>query len=337
MKRFLFFPKRKKAVSLYELLIVMSIIIIVAAIVIPRLQDYVPSLKLSSSAQEVSTKLREAQEEAVTTQIKHGIQFNVNTATDPASIDFFKFVEAPPPIPPTVTVLENIQLPKDITLTLDSAISGNSRRANSIIFSADGGPDVNGNIIVGLTDDGSKTINVSPAGVIKLLLLTPTPTPAPTSTPTPSEAPTDTQFSVMQVNPATSPYTSGEQTKVFIARFNQHPDTVTCKFDTAMPDGSHSSSATAVNDTDYKCTAERGSNGEGGVIDTNNIIITITGARAVADAQPGIIAGIILKAKAYGPSPSPSSPNTASVSWTWIYSAPTPTPTATPTPPPPEL
>lgn len=154
----------KKAISLMELLIVMGIMGIIAAISIPTMRNYLPTLHLSSSAKVINTRLRQAQEEAVTTQIKHGVQFNI--ATDPKSIDFFKFVDG---TPPTITVLENVQLAKDITLAVDSTISNNPKNANSIIFSADGGPDVNGNIVVTL-ESASKTINVSPAGVIKLLL-----------------------------------------------------------------------------------------------------------------------------------------------------------------------
>lgn len=148
-----------------ELLIVMGIMGILAAISIPAMKNYLPSLHLSSSAKVVNTRLRQAQEEAVTTQIKHGVQFN--TATDQKSIDFFKFVDG---TPPTITNLENIQMAKDITLAVDATISGNPKNANSIIFSPDGGPDVNGNIVVTFGGESSKTINVSPAGVIKLLL-----------------------------------------------------------------------------------------------------------------------------------------------------------------------
>jgi len=196
----------KKGISLYELLIVMAIIVIVAAITVPMVNYYLPSLRLSSSARDIVTKLRQAQEEAVTTQIRHGVKFNT---TSPTSIDFFKFVDGIPPTPPTITVLENIQLPNNITLTLDSLIRNNPNNTNSIIFSADGGPDVNGNIIVGLTDYSSKIIIVSPAGVIKLFDInstptptpTPTPTQTPTLTPTPTPTPTPTQTQTPTIGP----------------------------------------------------------------------------------------------------------------------------------------
>ncbi|KKQ18302.1 MAG: hypothetical protein US31_C0006G0033 [Berkelbacteria bacterium GW2011_GWA1_36_9] len=145
-----------------ELLVVMSIITIVTAITIPTINHYLPSLRFSSSAKVISAKLRQAQEEAITTQIRHGIQFNT---TNPTSIDFIKFVAG---VPPTITVIENVQLPNNITLTLDPTISGNTNHANSVIFSANGSPDVNGNVSIGFTGFTSKIINISPAGVIKL-------------------------------------------------------------------------------------------------------------------------------------------------------------------------
>lgn len=151
-----------KGISLYELLIVMGIIVMVTAIAIPSINHYLPSLRFSSSAKVIVSKLRQAQEEAVTTQIRHGIKFNT---TSPVSIDFIKYVEG---TPPTITVIENVQLPTNITLTLDAAISNNIDNANSIIFSANGAPDVNGNVAVGSSGYTSKIINISPAGVIKL-------------------------------------------------------------------------------------------------------------------------------------------------------------------------
>lgn len=198
----------KKGISLMELLIVMGIMAIIAAISIPMMRNYLPSWQLSNSSKAVSSRLRQAQEEAVTTQIKHGVQFN--TAADPKSIDFFKFVDG---TPPTITVIENVQMAKDITLAVDATISNNPKNANSIIFSADGGPDVNGNIVVTFGGGSSKTINVSPAGVIKLLMTTPTSTPSssptptasPTATPTITPTPTPTETPTPTPTPTESP------------------------------------------------------------------------------------------------------------------------------------
>lgn len=147
--------KTKKAFSLYEMLIVMAIIVLVAAITIPVLNNYLPSLKLSSSAKAVLTKLRQAQEEAVTTQAQHKIFFE--TSTTPPNIQFIKVG------PGAGTTLETVTLANGITLGVSFTDA-----SDTITFSADGGPSTSGNITVTL-GESAKTINVTPAGVIKLL------------------------------------------------------------------------------------------------------------------------------------------------------------------------
>lgn len=186
---------KRKAISLMELLIVMGIISIIAAISIPAMQSYLPSLNLSSSAKAINTRLRQAQEEAVTTQKRHSLRFN--TAVQPTEMSLIRINSDS-----SETTLDTVKLAKDVTLTIDPTIT-----SNQVIFSADGGPNGSGNITVTL-GEASKIINISPAGVIKLLIAeapaaptatptptataTATPTPIPTTTPTPTPTPTDT-------------------------------------------------------------------------------------------------------------------------------------------------
>lgn len=151
----------KKGLSLLEMLLVLSIIGIMAAVTVPMVNNFLPSMKLSSSAKAVSSKLRQAQEEAVTTQIRHGIKFN--TGVNPPTIDFIKFGVSDP--------LETVTLGNGTTLAVSSAIANNTNGQNSVFFSSDGGPDVghdvNGDITVTL-DTAIKTINISTSGVIKI-------------------------------------------------------------------------------------------------------------------------------------------------------------------------
>ena len=143
----------KKAFSLTELIIAMAVIGILTAILVPTISSYLPFWRLTGSARLIVNKLRQAQEEAVTTQNQHLIRFNPTAS--PCTYELIKIDEGE-------TVLETMTMPTNVTLSLDPTIAD-----NQIIFSADGGPSSNGNLTVTL-GESSKTINVSPAGVIKL-------------------------------------------------------------------------------------------------------------------------------------------------------------------------
>ena len=149
----------KKGISFYELIIVLAIIGMIAAITIPTMKNYLPSWQLSGSSRVLVNKLRQAQEEAVTTQAQHRIKF-FNPTAPPVTYELSKIGATEP--------LEVITMPSNITVTgtggapLDQTFSD-----NQVIFSSDGGPNANGDIVIN-RGEVSKTINISPAGVIKL-------------------------------------------------------------------------------------------------------------------------------------------------------------------------
>lgn len=146
----------KKGFSLYELLIVMSIIGILAAVTVFSLSSFLPSWQLSGSARLLTNKIRQAQEEAVTTQKQHKIYFS--SLTPPVTYQLIK-------IDGGDTILEQYQMPNNITAAVEPTTVG-----NQITFSADGGPSSGGNInrITLTLGEATKTIDISTAGVIKL-------------------------------------------------------------------------------------------------------------------------------------------------------------------------
>lgn len=143
----------KKGMSLYELLIVIAIIGILVMVVTISMRDFLPSWKLANNAKIISTKLRQAQEDAVTTQKQHLIRFT--TGTQPVFLQLIKIDVAE-------VEIQKLYLDQNISVTLDPSFTN-----SQITFSADGGPSTSGNIVVNL-NDASKTINISPAGTIKL-------------------------------------------------------------------------------------------------------------------------------------------------------------------------
>ncbi len=135
-----------------ELLITMAIIGILSATTVFGVNSFLPHWQLTGSARLLTTKLRQAQEEAVSTQKIHRIRFT--STTPPVSYELVK-VDGDPP---TDQAIETVTLPGNISLTLNIS--------NPISFSRDGAPDSNGTIV--LTSGNSKTIHIFPAGIIKL-------------------------------------------------------------------------------------------------------------------------------------------------------------------------
>jgi len=136
-----------------ELVIVMAIITILTAVTIVSLRGFSPTFQLNNSTKLILSKLRQAQEEAITVQERNSLRFNL--ASNPVSFQLIK-------IAGSETVLESGVLVKDVSVNFDPAATN-----NEVIFSSDGGPNWSGNITVTL-NSSSKVINISPAGVIKI-------------------------------------------------------------------------------------------------------------------------------------------------------------------------
>lgn len=144
----------KKAVTVIEMIVVISIIGILVGTTVPILSHYLPGIQLNGSARILSSNLREAQERAITEQKQYLIRFLPDT------------------IPPSYKLIRiNNSVEEEIrtnsfasgtSLTLEDTIS-----SNQIVFSADGGPSSSGDITISL-NGVDKIINVSPAGFIKI-------------------------------------------------------------------------------------------------------------------------------------------------------------------------
>lgn len=162
--------KKHKAFSLYEFLVVFFIIGLISAMTLPTVKNYAPSWKISTNSKIVLSKLRQAQEESVTTQNQHAIRFD--TSTNPVKLQFIKFSNEIIEGEETVveTVLGTVMLDSTVTLEIDPSFTSiiNEQEITQVIFSADGGPSTQGNIVVRYSDR-SKTINILASGIIKIL------------------------------------------------------------------------------------------------------------------------------------------------------------------------
>ena len=67
--------KYKKAFTLVEMLVVVSVIGIISGISVVAIKNYQPTMNLNGIARDIVTDLRYAQQLTVSEQVKHGIKF----------------------------------------------------------------------------------------------------------------------------------------------------------------------------------------------------------------------------------------------------------------------
>jgi len=145
--------KSNKGFTLIEYLVVIAIVGILSATVVVGLSNFTPSLKLNGSAKNLQSHLRQAQEEAITTQKQHAIRFDL--ASTPNKYQLIK-------IDAGETVVRSIDIPQGIAVTLSGSITD-----NQIVFSPDGAPSSSGDVTFSIGGK-NKVITISPAGIIKL-------------------------------------------------------------------------------------------------------------------------------------------------------------------------
>ena len=71
----------KKGVTLLELIVVMVIIAIAAALAIPNIAAWLPNYRLKTATRDIVSTMRTAQVKAVTTNIEHRVQFDTEAGS----------------------------------------------------------------------------------------------------------------------------------------------------------------------------------------------------------------------------------------------------------------
>ena len=66
----------KKGVTLIELIVVLVIIAIAAALAVPNIAAWLPNYRLRTATRDIVSTMRTAQMKAVTTNLEHRVQFN---------------------------------------------------------------------------------------------------------------------------------------------------------------------------------------------------------------------------------------------------------------------
>ena len=144
--------KNQSGELLINLIVTLAIIGTLAVISMPLLKNYQPGLKLNLAAKNLTSDLRYIQQQTITEQKIHMIQFSTSTN----SYDLLKFDTA-------TSTLKSVFLPTDISF---DSISGFSD--NIVKFNPYGAVYEYGSIVLVNTSSTTKTINIKPSGYVEL-------------------------------------------------------------------------------------------------------------------------------------------------------------------------
>ncbi len=140
-----------KGFTLAQLLIVIGIIIFVSLVTLPALGQYTKDLELKNSTKEIISKLKLAQQYAVTEQVKHSLRFT------PLDNSYYLIRKGEPE-----TTLETSYLKETIYF---ASISGLEN--NEVVFNSAGAVDLNGEVYLAhLYTENQTLITIRPSGYV---------------------------------------------------------------------------------------------------------------------------------------------------------------------------
>ncbi|MFA6171871.1 MAG: GspH/FimT family pseudopilin [Patescibacteria group bacterium] len=148
-----FFSSRRRAFTVYEILIVIGIIVLLSAITIPYINKFQPNLKLNAAARGLTADLRYAQQLTITEQVLHLVSLDIASG----SYSLLRVDAA------TTTV-------KSVDLPLSVSFNAASTTVSQVRFNSYGGV-VSGSVgQIFLTNTNSKNqlINIKPSGYVEL-------------------------------------------------------------------------------------------------------------------------------------------------------------------------
>ncbi len=137
---------------LIDLLVTISIIALLSTLAIPYLRKYQPNLKLNTTARDLTTDLRYAQQLTVTEQKVYQVVFNlINNKYQIQKIDT------------ATTTIKTVTLESEISFQQITGLTD-----NTVVFNYYGGVSQAGEIILTNINNATATINIKPSGYIQL-------------------------------------------------------------------------------------------------------------------------------------------------------------------------
>lgn len=137
--------------SLLELIVVIAIFAVLSAIALPTYQQLRPNIVLNSTARQIASDLRYAQQLAVTEQIVYSVVFNrVGNS--------YQIIKSSPQ-----TTIRNVQLKPQVSMQSITGLTD-----NTVDFNAAGAASESGDIVVVNTNNRSITVEIKPSGYVKI-------------------------------------------------------------------------------------------------------------------------------------------------------------------------
>lgn len=137
-----------------DVLVGFAIIALLATISIPYLKKYQPNLKLNSTARNLTSDLRYAQQLTVSEQVVHKVVFDLNN-------DNYQILR----IGTSTTTVKTVAFEEEVNFQQITGLSN-----DQVVFNSYGGVSESGQVVLINTNNNTATINIKPSGYIELLL-----------------------------------------------------------------------------------------------------------------------------------------------------------------------
>jgi Tfp pilus assembly protein FimT len=135
-----------------EMMTVVVIIGIIAAMAVPSFLGYIPKLRVKSASRDIVSQLRLARSKAVSERQPYGVAFNL---TDDA---VYTFADTDDPSSQQYTVSDSVV--KADTLNSDLSIASCTYANNCVVFNSTGAASTSGDLQV-VTGDGSIIMSIN--------------------------------------------------------------------------------------------------------------------------------------------------------------------------------
>jgi type II secretion system protein H len=152
IRRLIFSKQNRLGFTLMEMVIVVVVIGIIAAMAVPSFITYMPKLKVKSAAREIVSNLRLARSKSVSERRPYGVVFNLSTNT------VITFADTNDPASQTYSTSDSLTATR--TLGTDIDLSSCTYDNNCVVFNSTGAASTSGDLQI-VTADGSVLMSIN--------------------------------------------------------------------------------------------------------------------------------------------------------------------------------